>query len=826
MLVRLAVLVAVVTVASAGARAQTAADDGGRPASATVVVSGTVTDAATGEALIGATVSAPDLGRGTTTDATGAYRLALPAGPVRLVVGYVGYARRALDVDLAASRRLDVALVPDAALGEVVVADGGVVGGRPEETAQMGRVALSGRDIQRLPAFLGEADVLKAVQTLPGVRGGQEGTTGLYVRGGSPDQTLILLDGVPVYNPSHLFGFLSAFNSDAVEGVELTKGAYPARFGGRLGSVLDVRLRDGDPDRHHVQGQVGLLSARLLAEGPVVPGRVSFLVSGRRTFLNLIADPFVDRANARAAARGDAQVVPRVSFYDLNAKLSWRPSARDRLTLGLYRGGDVFSFQSTDPVEACDAATGCRATGASDVYGGGLNWGNRLASLRYTRAVSPAVFGALSVTASDYALGVAVDVEQDRDGPAPLTARARYRSGIRDVAARLDLDVAAGRGHLVHVGGGATVHWFTPGALSLVGEEAATGAAVDTLLGASRSTALDVVAYAEDEWRVGRLSLGLGLHAAYYASGRHRYPSVEPRVSAAFRLHDRVALKASAARTQQPVHLLTTGAGVGLPADLWVPADSVGPERGTQVALGLAGSSPSGNTTWTLEGYWREMRGLVAYRDGASFTTAFADWQDLVVTGDGRSRGVEAFVQHRTDRLTAWVGYTLARSDRRFDALDGGAPFPFRYDRRHDVSAVALVHLSRRFDVSATVVYGTGDAITLPTATYDATALDVASVEYWVGSEANARQVTAYGPRNRYRLPAYTRVDVGATLFFRRGTRPHALALNVYNATNRKNPFVTTYDTRFDEATGTNRQQLVGVALFPILPTLSYQFAF
>ncbi len=325
---------------------------------------------------------------------------------------------------------------------------------------------------------------------------------------------------------------------------------------------------------------------------------------------------------------------------------------------------------------------------------------------------------------------------------------------------------------------------------------------------------------------MGRLALGLGLRAAAYVSGRHVYPSIEPRLSASFELVERVAVKASAARTQQPIHLLTTAAGIGLPADLWVPADSIGPERGWQGALGLAGSSRSGRLTWTLEGYWREMGGLVQYRDGAGFTSAFSDWQDLVVVGAGRSVGLEAFVQQRTDRATAWLAYTLARSDRRFPDLDGGAAFPYRYDRRHNVSGVAMVRVSRRFDVSAVGVYGTGDAVTLPVASFDATYLGARSVGYWIGSDAFAVEETAYGPRNRFRLPAYVRVDLGLTFYFRRGPRPHSLSLSVYNATNRKNPFLTTVQTRYDQATGAYRRQLVGVALFPVLPTVSYQFAF
>ena len=782
------------------------------------VLSGVVTDAETGETLVGATVVAG--GRGGATNAYGFFSLELAPGPVRVVVGYVGYAAHAVDVDLAGDLRLDVALARGGALGEVVVeADDGAPP-RPEATAQMGRIAVQGDDVRRVPALLGEADVLKAVQLLPGVRAGQEGTAGLYVRGGSPDQTLVLLDGAPIYNAAHLFGFLSTFNGDAVSRVELTKGAYPARHGGRLGSVLDVRLRDGDAQRHRVGARVGVLAAQVTAEGPVVPGRASFLVSARRTYLDVLTRPFIDRANRRAEAAGEARVDPRVSFFDVHAKLNGRLSARDRVYVSLYAGGDAFAFESVDPVEACrDGA--CRASGVEDVYGGALDWGNVLGSLRYTRVLSPRAFAALTVTASDYAFDVGVDVEEGRGGPAAQVARARYRSGIRDLGARLDVDVLAGRGHALRVGAAVTRHRFTPGALALAGG-AATGD-VDSLLTESRSVGIDAAVYAEDTWDLGGVELGLGLRGAVYASGRFVYPSVEPRVSALVPLGGRVALKASAAVTQQPVHLLTTGAGVGLPADLWVPADSVGPERGGQVAVGLAGSSASGRTTWSVEGYARWMRGLVAYRDGASFATPSADWQDLVVTGAGRSRGVEAFARHDGGRVTAWASYTLAWADRQFDALGGGARFPFRYDRRHDLSAVALARVSRRLDVSAALAWGSGDAVTLPGALHDGTYLGDGNVESWVRTSEAAIEETTFGPRNGHRLPAVARLDLGATFFLRRGPRPHAVALHVYNATNRKAPFVTRFESRPDPATGGTRKQLVGIALFPVLPTLSYQ---
>ena len=465
----------------------------------------------------------------------------------------------------------------------------------------------------------------------------------------------------------------------------------------------------------------------------------------------------------------------------------------------------------------------------------GVDWGNLTAAARYTRVVSPRVFSALTLTASDYGFNVGAVAETGVGSPAETRASARYRSGIRDLAVRLALDVATGRGHASRFGVAAALHRFTPGALTLVGT-APDVAPVDTSLGSVRTLGADITAYVEDEWAVSdRLSLGLGLHGALYTTGGAVYASAEPRVSASFQIRERLAVKASFATTQQPLHLLTSGAGIGLPADLWVPATArIGPERGEQVALGLAGSSGSGRTTWTLEGYGRTMRGLVAYRDGAVFSSPYDDWQDLVVTGSGRSVGVEAFVQHRTDRLSAWLGYTLARTDRQFDAINGGARFPFRYDRTHDVSAIALYSLSRRFDVSAAWSFGTGDAVTLPRAEFEGPNLSSGDVSQWANASGlygfYGDGATAYSTRNGFRLPSTHRLDLGATFYFRRGARPHALALNVYNAYNRKNTFLTQLEseTTVNPQTGeaTTQRRLRGLSIFPVLPTLSYQFAF
>lgn len=777
-----------------------------RPAEAapprTVTVSGYVTDAATGEALIGAAVYAPALGRGATTNAYGFYTLPLPAGETRLVASYVGFEARDESVSLRTDRRRDLALdAATAGLAEVVVEAGDL---RPVPGAPS--VVLTGEDVQGLPALAGEADLLKALQFTPGVGGGAEGTAGLHVRGGSPDQTLLLLDGVPVYNASHLFGFLSVFNADAVKHVELFKGGFPARYGGRLSSVVDVRVREGNREERAGHVRVGVLSSGALAEGPLRGVDGSYVVAGRRTYVDLIARPVL------LASGGLDGVQPRASFYDLNAKANARLSARDRVFLSLYAGRDGFGASGEDDL----------GLGRSRQFDGELAWGNLTGALRWTRPVGDRLFAATTLTASDYRFRVGQQTVE-----AGETFGAGYRSGIRDLALQTDLEWAASGAHTVRVGAAATRHAYTPGAF----DYDPLGTAADTTLGAPGVGSWEGAVYAEDEVRLGPATLNAGLRATAYAVDGATYGSVEPRVSGQLALGRGLAARASASRMAQYLHLLTTAGGLGLPADLWVPATArVGPERAWQVGAGVTGEvSPAGagRTRWSLDAYAKAMTGLVAYREDAGLLRADADWQDLVTTGRGRSVGVEAAVQHTGPRRSVQAAYTLSRTDRQFDEVEGGQRFPYRYDRTHDLALAARQRLSRRFDVSAAAFYQTGQAVTLPTAVYFAPdpGVDLSTAPPPPTGRGSG-QVRAYGPRNGFRLPSYARLDLGVDWYFRRGPRPHALSLHVYNATGRTNPFYVQTEVREDSETGERTTVLVGKGVFPVLPSLSYQFSF
>ena len=768
-----------------------------------VTLSGTVTDAATGEALIGAAVYAPDIGQGTTTNAYGFYSLTIPPGRTRVVASYVGFVPNDVTLDTGADRRRDLALTAaPSGLGEVVVE---ALDGAPSDA--YASVSLSGEDVQSVPAVLGEADVLKALQLQPGVGGGAEGTSGLHVRGGTPDQTLVLLDGIPVYNASHLFGFLSVFNADAVNRVELFKGGFPARYGGRLSSVVDVRMREGNDQEATRHARIGLLSSQALAEGPIGDGRGSYLVAGRRTYIDLLAAPVFK------ATGGIDGLTPTAYFYDLNAKANTRVGDRDRLYLSLYAGRDRFAASSTDSDGSLASPEGKGK--------GELAWGNLTGALRWTRPISDRLFSATTLTASAYGFNVGLDSRRVLPGETVAqTFRSRYVSGIRDLALQSDLQWSASPAHSVTVGGSVVRHRYAPGAFTYDPFDTE----VETSLGADPVRSWEGALYVEDAVRLGPADLSLGLRATGLAVGGATYGALEPRLAARVGVGG-VDVRGSLARMTQYLHLLTTVGGIGLPADLWVPATArVGPERAWHLSAGVAGEA--GRTRWSLDGYLKTMGGLVAYRDNAT-ARADTDWQDLVTRGEGRSVGLEALVEHAGPRTSVQLAYTLAKTDRQFDALNGGERFPYRYDRTHDLGLSVRHRLSRRLDLSAAFLYQTGQAITLPTVTFFAPfpSTDL-SYDVLPSSGAGSGQTFVYGPRNGFRLPAAHRLDVALDVYFRRGPRPHALSFSVYNVYNRSNPYYVDFSRETDPETGEEQTVLRGRGLLPILPSVSYQFSF
>lgn len=756
-------------------------------------VSGTIEDAATGEKLIGASVYEGKTFVGTATNVYGFFSITLPADSVQLVVKYIGYTPRVINMLLTHDETMSIKLNPSTDLETVEI----VAGARIEEQSQMSTIEVPIAQIKSIPALLGEVDVLKVLQLLPGVQSGGEGSSGFYVRGGGPDQNLILLDGAPVYNASHLFGFFSVFNADAIKNVELIKGGFPARYGGRLSSVLEINMKEGNKKEYHGEGGIGIIASRLTVEGPLKKDTASFLISGRRTYIDLLARPFI-----KMKADGN---YGGYYFYDFNTKVNWKVSPKDHLYISAYLGNDKFYL--VDKYEDTSGGTTYKQQMEFD-----LGWGNTTTALRWNRLINDKLFANTSLTYSKFRFFIRAleeDTYIDATGTHTDKFTLKYLSGINDWNLKVDFDYVPGPNHYIKFGAGNIYHTFNTGALQF------SEANLDTTLGVKNTNAHESALYIEDDIKIGRkLKINAGLHLAGFLVKDKFYPSIEPRFSGRYMLPGNWAVKASYARMTQFIHLLTNS-GIGLPTDLWVPTtDIVKPERSNQVAAGAAKTLFDNKYEFSLEGYYKIMNDIIDLTDGASFIDPNQDWQNKVEAGKGWSYGAEFFVQRKEGKFTGWIGYTLSWTERQFKEINFGKKYPYKYDRRHDFEIVASYKIAPGIDLSATWVYGTGNAISLPLAEYRPYN-DISS--YY-------QNIQYYGDKNSFRMAPYHRMDIGVNFtaereVFRRKYE-RTWSFSVYNAYNRKNPYFIYFG--YEGAKKVARQ----VSLFPILPSVSYNFKF
>jgi hypothetical protein len=772
-----------------------------QPAPARVTYSGYVRDAQTGENLIGVAVVHPASGQGTATNTYGFFSLTLPAADsARLLVSYLSYQRQVLTVPGGKSQALTVRLQP--ATSELQGVE--IVGTRQEklaETTRMGTVNIPLNQIKAVPALFGERDVLKVLQLLPGVQSGGEGQNGLYVRGGSPDQNLILLDGTPVYNASHLFGFFSVFNADALNNVELVKGGFPARYGGRLSSVLDITMKEGNAQEFHGEGGIGLIASRVTLEGPIKKDTASFIFSARRTYIDVLARPLI-----KLAAGGSTV---GYFFHDLNGKVNWKVGRRDRLYLSAYTGRDEFYARYKDKYDQ----------GEYQKVDSELGWGNLTAALRWNHVVNDRLFANTHLTFSRYQFDVGIGQEEARrNANGDLSTdkfRLQYLSNIRDWSLKTDFDYVPRPEHYIRFGGQYIWHQFRPGAAQAKSSDPSFNPNFNT---GTRTHAQEMGLYAEDDYKVSeRLKVNAGLRLNGFVVRNTLFPSLEPRLAARYLLGTEWALKASYARTTQYIHLLANS-GAGLPTDLWVPATpKIKPQKAQQFSVGAARNLELGGEGYelSLEGYYKPMQRLIEYREGASFLgTTDNDWEDKVTSGRGWAYGGEVFLQKKTGRTTGWIGYTLAWSNRQFEALNQGKIYPFKYDRRHDASLVVIHQLSPTLRLSGTWVYGTGNAVTLSRG------------RFTLGPDWG--QVDDYGPRNSYRMKAYHRLDLDLSQTRKKKWGEIVNSFSLYNAYSRRNPYFMYYREGFTDINGNyvNRPGYRLISLFPLLPSFSKSFKF
>lgn len=758
-------------------------------------INGYVKDSASGESITGATITVN--GKTVGSNQYGFYSVTLDSGAYEFAVSHVSYLTESGRILLTQNLQQNVFLLPRAAaLSEVVVSS------RRRDVnvrnAQMGQIDLSMNQVRNIPAFLGEVDILKTISLLPGVRNAGEGNAGFYVRGGGPDQNLILLDDAVVYNTGHLFGFFSIFNSDAIKNTSLIKGGMPAQYGGRISSVLDVQMKDGNSNKFVTEGGIGLIASRVSVQGPIKKDKASFIVSARRTYIDALVTPFIpDTSNFAGSG---------YYFYDLNAKINYRFSDKDRLYLSGYFGRDVFTFSNAKLQFKAD-----------------IPWGNSTGTLRWNHVFNRKLFANTTLVYNDYNFSF---------GAAQNNFEIKLASGIRDGSAKIDFDYYPSGSHRMKFGGISTYHKFTPNVTS--GRQ---DSVVFRPTNAGLKRAVENALYVQDDWDLSqKLKLNYGLRwsaftqiGAYTKYTRDAFQNIldstvyksfepvrtyngfEPRATARYAVNASTSVKASVTRNLQYIHLVSN-AGTTLPTDLWVPSTfRVAPQKSWQYAAGFFKNFRDNAYETSVEVYYKDMRNQIEYREG--YTPSLGDTEEDFVFGRGWSYGTELLVNKVRGRLTGWVGYTLSWTWRRFADLNEGQKYPAKYDRRHDLSVVGTYELNKKWRFGAVFVYATGNATSLPQ-------------RFYIVSGVLTQE---YSKINAYRLPSYHRLDVSAT-YTPQPKKPGKLqsywVFSLYNSYSRANPYFIYFAQEGSPYAGTLNVQAKQVSLFPILPSVTWNFRF
>ena len=791
-------------------------------------ISGFMRDSLTTESLISATVYNKANLVGTSTNSFGFYSLTLPEGKVELVYSYVGYHAQTVSLNLRRDTVINVSLAGSLHLQEVTVTAGRA--SRIQESTQMSTIKVPMVQIKSMPAFLGEVDLLKILQLMPGIQSGGEGNSGLYVRGGGPDQNLFLLDGIPMYNVSHLFGFFSVFNADAINSMEVIKGGFPARYGGRLSSVLDISMKEGNMQKFGAEGSIGIVSAKLMLEGPIVKDKTSFIITGRRSHNDALAASLINLDEGETSEKGTTNYY----FYDLTAKINHRFSANDRIYLSAYIGSDRYSTQnrSQDRFSTVFNDT-ITINNRSD---GAIKWDNSAAAFRWNHIFTPKLFSNTTLSFSRYRHQNwsekdynSTFIEYNQEPPVKANYREYYKmlhdSGVEDWSGKISFDYLPSPDHYIRFGVNAIYHAFNVGANALNSRSINKDIIIEErdFGSSSKIYAWEYSAYVEDDIKLSeRLKANVGLHWSAFSVEGKLYNSLQPRISARYLINPQLSVKTAYSRMAQYVHLLTS-AGIGLSSDLWVPSTArMRPQTSDQLAVGLAQNFREVYEI-SFEGYYKSMSNVLEYREGSGFFDAANSWEQKVVQGKGRSYGMELFVQKKTGSFTGWVGYALSWTDRLFDELNFGRRFPYKYDRRHDISIAVAKRFGEKIEMSGTWVFGTGICVTPPVGIYPAIEI-VGNLLDWTYYD--------YGDRNSYRMKAYHRLDLSVTYTFFNHTKwgKHQVVLGVYNAYNRKNPFYIEiegiYHPSYSVGDGKIQYRFAQYALFPIIPSLSYHFKF
>jgi outer membrane receptor for ferrienterochelin and colicin len=763
-----------------------------------ITISGIITDE-NGEPLVGATVLDMNSQKGVITNNNGFYSLSIQTTETTVQYSFSGMEKVNQSFLLKKDTIINIKF-KSAVLKEIVVKSN-----RDINSEKISSIVLPLEQIKKIPSIGGEIDIIKALGLTPGVSNGTEGSAGLYVRGGTPDQNLILLDDAVVYNPNHIFGLLSVFNSDAIKNVELIKGGFPARYGGRLSSVLDITMKEGSLEKKRTDFGVGIIASRILLERPIIKDKLSILFAARTSYLGLLKSPqyFAYKSNGRSDYFNYV-------LYDTNLKLQYKINDKNQLYFSFYAGEDnLYSFDKST-ISSNDKKS---TISENKTY---LNWGNRTATLRYNNIISPKIFWKNILTYSKFDYNTKVNSNLDS-----LKQISSYKiaSGLEDFSYKTSIDFIPNGKHYVKTGLEIIYHNYTPQSKTYETNDSSK----NNLYSVEKVYALETAAFIEDEWKItDRLKSNFGLRFNNYHVNKTNYYSFEPRLMLISNLGKDFFLKIAYSKMQQNVHLLTNS-GVGFQNDIWVPStDKIRPQKSEQWALGISKYLKKLNLDVSIETYYKRMTNLIDYKEGENIISSSTKWEKTVeIGGIGVSKGLEFFIHKKSGRLNGFISYTLSKTDRQFSKINNGETFPFKYDSPHNFASTFNYQINKSWDFSGTWVFKIGEPITLPIYTIESqNTISAVSPVYFI-----------YSKRNEYRLPNYHRLDIGInrTHISKKGNKS-VLSVSVFNAYNRNNIFyIIVVNERFKNTqTGKEdiRQILKEKSLFPILPSVSYSKSF
>ena len=758
-----------------------------------ITISGYVYCASTGEKLLGANIYNAQTKKGTSSNNYGFYSLNVQKNDsVNIIISYTGYSSQIFSLNSNINIQKNFELQAGKELDEFEI-----IGSNNlpiEQETKMSVVSIPIKQIQSLPAIGGESDIIKAIQLMPGIQSGSEGSSGLYVRGGNVGQNLILIDDVPLYYVNHLGGFVSTFNTDAINTVSLTKGGFPAHYGGRLSSVMDVRMKEGNTKETHGSVMLGLIAAKAHIEGPIKQDTTSYIVSFRRLLYDLISRPISKMATGNSVG---------YNFYDFNAKLNHMLNQNNRIYGSFYMGDDKAQSKSKTVSESY-----------IETYKYAQKWGNIAGSLRWNHLFNQKLFSniTLSYTRYRFLADMLSTYEEENVSEEYFY---NFNSGVQDLSFKMDFDYNVSTNYRMKFGILSVYHTFKPETRNY-GSPGLNSTQLSTSLVNSQLSAWEHAVYLENIFNIGsKLCFNVGLRTALYKENIESYYSFEPRLLANFRINKTTSAKASYAKMQQNIHLLTSS-GADMPVNLWFPAtDKIPPSSANQWAIGLAKSYKNGLYELSLEGYYKEMNNLITYKEGLSYLGSSTLWEDKVEKdGLGKSYGLELLFQKKLGKATGWIGYTLSKTNRQFENINNGEPYAYRFDRRHDLS-IALNHkLKENVDLSATWIFGTGNAFTMAVGKY---------------YTPDNTEIHIYEGKNTFRMRSYHRLDVGVNFHKKKKRGERTWSLSIYNLYNRENPYYYFFDTKESSSYLSNETAARVVkqnSLFPFIPSVSYSFKF